>query len=113
MIEQGIARDRCGRAEPGQAAVPVGFLAVGMVLQSALDPPATIGSSQPRRALICCCTACSTKAMDDRRKTMKVLLTGAFGNIGLQTLRELLAHGHTVRCFDVRDSRRTSGGPSR
>ncbi|MCB0040894.1 MAG: NAD(P)-dependent oxidoreductase [Caldilinea sp.] len=32
---------------------------------------------------------------------MKVLLTGAFGNIGTSTLPELLAHGHTVRCFDV------------
>ncbi len=32
---------------------------------------------------------------------MKILLTGAFGNIGLHTLRELLAQGHTVRCFDV------------
>lgn len=32
---------------------------------------------------------------------MKVLLTGAFGNIGMSTLPELLAHGHTVRCLDV------------
>jgi nucleoside-diphosphate-sugar epimerase len=32
---------------------------------------------------------------------VKVLLTGAFGNIGLHTLKELLAQGHTVRCFDV------------
>lgn len=32
---------------------------------------------------------------------MKVLLTGAFGNIGSHTLKELLAQGHTVRCFDV------------
>ena len=33
---------------------------------------------------------------------MNVLLTGAFGNIGAATLRELLARGHQVRCFDVR-----------
>lgn len=32
---------------------------------------------------------------------MRVLLTGAFGNIGQHTLRELLAAGHRVRCFDV------------
>jgi nucleoside-diphosphate-sugar epimerase len=32
---------------------------------------------------------------------MKVLLTGAFGNIGVHALRELLAQGHTVRCFDI------------
>lgn len=32
---------------------------------------------------------------------MKVLLTGAFGNVGLHALRELLAQGHSVRCFDV------------
>ncbi len=32
---------------------------------------------------------------------MQVLLTGAFGNIGSHTLRELLAQGHSVRCFDV------------
>jgi nucleoside-diphosphate-sugar epimerase len=33
---------------------------------------------------------------------MKVLLTGAFGNIGTSALTELLAQGHDVRCFDVR-----------
>jgi nucleoside-diphosphate-sugar epimerase len=32
---------------------------------------------------------------------MKVLLTGAFGNIGSSTLDELLMRGHQVRCFDV------------
>ncbi len=32
---------------------------------------------------------------------MKVLLTGAFGNIGLSTLDELLQRGHQVRCFDL------------
>lgn len=32
---------------------------------------------------------------------MRVLLTGAFGNIGSSTLQELLAAGHQVRCFDL------------
>lgn len=32
---------------------------------------------------------------------MKILLTGAFGNIGANVLPELLARGHSVRCFDV------------
>lgn len=32
---------------------------------------------------------------------MKVLLTGAFGNIGQATLATLLEAGHSVRCFDV------------
>ena len=32
---------------------------------------------------------------------MKVLLTGAFGNVGRCTLDELLAKGHRVRCFDL------------
>jgi nucleoside-diphosphate-sugar epimerase len=32
---------------------------------------------------------------------MRVLLTGAFGNIGRETLRELLHAGHEVRCFDL------------
>ncbi|MGQ9600540.1 MAG: NAD-dependent epimerase/dehydratase family protein [Anaerolineae bacterium] len=32
---------------------------------------------------------------------MRVLLTGAFGNIGQSTLAELIRKGHTVRCFDV------------
>jgi nucleoside-diphosphate-sugar epimerase len=32
---------------------------------------------------------------------MKVLITGAFGNVGSHSLRELLARGHTVRAFDV------------
>ena len=32
---------------------------------------------------------------------MKVLLTGAFGNIGSHTVPELLRQGHQVRCFDL------------
>ncbi len=30
---------------------------------------------------------------------MRVLLTGAFGNLGMSTLHELLRQGHQVRCF--------------
>jgi nucleoside-diphosphate-sugar epimerase len=30
---------------------------------------------------------------------MKILLTGAFGNLGMSTLEELLRQGHQVRCF--------------
>jgi UDP-glucose 4-epimerase len=33
---------------------------------------------------------------------MNVLLTGAFGNVGISALEELLAQGHQVRCFDLR-----------
>jgi UDP-glucose 4-epimerase len=33
---------------------------------------------------------------------MRVLVTGAFGNIGVSTLRELVRQGHQVRCFDLR-----------
>ena len=33
---------------------------------------------------------------------MKVLLTGAFGNVGVSTLLELKGRGHQVRCFDLR-----------
>jgi UDP-glucose 4-epimerase len=32
---------------------------------------------------------------------MKILLTGAFGNIGSHTLTELLRRGHDVRCFSL------------
>lgn len=32
---------------------------------------------------------------------MRVLLTGAFGNIGSSAILELVAQGHSVRCFDV------------
>ncbi len=32
---------------------------------------------------------------------MKVLLTGAFGNVGRNTAAELLQRGHQLRCFDV------------
>lgn len=32
---------------------------------------------------------------------MRVLLTGAFGNVGLKTLEALLDAGHSVRCFDI------------
>jgi len=33
---------------------------------------------------------------------MRVLLTGAFGNVGKSALEELLKQGHTVRCFDLK-----------
>jgi nucleoside-diphosphate-sugar epimerase len=36
---------------------------------------------------------------------MKVLLTGAFGNVGFYTLQELLRQGQTVRCFDLKTPR--------
>ncbi len=41
---------------------------------------------------------------------MRILLTGAFGNIGVSTLDELLRQGHQVRCFDVpsRQNRKTA-----
>jgi len=41
---------------------------------------------------------------------MRVLLTGAFGNIGAETVRELLKARHHVRCIDVdsRAARRTA-----
>ncbi len=32
---------------------------------------------------------------------MRVLVTGAFGNLGFATVQELLRHGHEVRCFDL------------
>jgi UDP-glucose 4-epimerase len=34
---------------------------------------------------------------------MKVLLTGAFGNIGRSTIDELVKRGHQVRCFDIQN----------
>lgn len=42
---------------------------------------------------------------------MRVLLTGAFGNIGSSTLAELHKQGHQVRCFDLEQKayRRKSG----
>jgi len=33
---------------------------------------------------------------------MKVLLTGAFGNVGAQTLESLVEHGHQVKCLDIK-----------
>ena len=41
---------------------------------------------------------------------MKVLLTGAFGNVGTSTLEELAERGHQVRCFDLQTkaNRRTA-----
>ncbi|MHA1211451.1 MAG: NAD-dependent epimerase/dehydratase family protein, partial [Candidatus Heimdallarchaeota archaeon] len=32
---------------------------------------------------------------------MKILLTGAFGNIGTSTLKELVRRDHEIRCFDI------------
>jgi nucleoside-diphosphate-sugar epimerase len=36
-------------------------------------------------------------------KSLKILLTGAFGNIGFSTLQELLKQGHNVRSFDLKN----------
>jgi len=33
---------------------------------------------------------------------MKVLVTGAFGNVGTSTVEALVEQGHMVRCFDIR-----------
>jgi nucleoside-diphosphate-sugar epimerase len=36
---------------------------------------------------------------------MKILLTGAFGNVGISALDELIKKEHTVRCFDLKNRR--------
>ena len=36
---------------------------------------------------------------------MRVLLTGAFGNVGQRTLEVLLKKEYKVRCFDLKTSR--------
>lgn len=36
---------------------------------------------------------------------MRVLLTGAFGNVGKNVLNLLLELGHTIRCFDVKNKK--------
>lgn len=36
---------------------------------------------------------------------MKVLLTGAFGNVGLSTLKELIKRNHNIRVFDIKTKR--------
>ncbi|MFX1375363.1 MAG: NAD-dependent epimerase/dehydratase family protein, partial [Promethearchaeota archaeon] len=36
---------------------------------------------------------------------MKVLLTGAFGNVGLSTLKELINKNYEVRVFDIKNKR--------
>ncbi len=33
---------------------------------------------------------------------MRILVTGAFGNVGRSTVQELVRQGHTVRCFDLK-----------
>lgn len=32
---------------------------------------------------------------------MKILITGAFGNLGLMCIEQAMADGHTLRCFDL------------
>ena len=36
---------------------------------------------------------------------MRVLLTGAFGNVGKETIRALIAGGHDVRAFELPSKR--------
>jgi len=36
---------------------------------------------------------------------LKILLTGAFGNVGLSTLKELLKRNHDIRVFDIKNKR--------
>ena len=43
---------------------------------------------------------------------MKVLVTGAFGNVGAQALEHLIERGHHVRCFDI-ETRATRGAARR
>ena len=37
-----------------------------------------------------------------KKRTMKILLTGAFGNIGTSSIQKLIERGHRVRCFDLK-----------
>ena len=43
----------------------------------------------------------TTAAGATSNRQLHILLTGAFGNIGIETLRELLRAEHRVRCFDL------------
>lgn len=36
---------------------------------------------------------------------MKILLTGAFGNVGLSVLDELKARGHDINIFEIKNSK--------
>ncbi|NHJ84024.1 MAG: NAD(P)-dependent oxidoreductase [Asgard group archaeon] len=36
-----------------------------------------------------------------RHVKVKILLTGAFGNVGTSTLKELIKRDHQIRCFDI------------
>ncbi len=38
---------------------------------------------------------------------LKVLLTGAFGNVGLSTLKELINRDYNIRVFDIRNKKNT------
>ena len=44
------------------------------------------------------------------RDAMRILVTGAFGNIGWSTVQELSRQGHTVRCFGHRTRSRERAG---
>lgn len=37
-----------------------------------------------------------------KNRQIKILLTGAFGNIGVSTLQELIKQGYKIRCFDLK-----------
>jgi nucleoside-diphosphate-sugar epimerase len=36
---------------------------------------------------------------------MKIFVTGAFGNIGMHVIQQLVSAGHHIRCFDMKTSR--------
>ncbi|MCK5409407.1 MAG: NAD(P)-dependent oxidoreductase, partial [Candidatus Heimdallarchaeota archaeon] len=44
-------------------------------------------------------------SVQDNNRLMRVLLTGAFGNVGRRTLEVLLKKEYQVRCFDIRTKR--------
>ncbi len=43
-----------------------------------------------------------SKVEEKEHKPSNVLVTGAFGNVGLSTVEELLRQGYRVRCFDLK-----------
>lgn len=43
--------------------------------------------------------------MIQKGQTMKILITGAFGNLGLMCVNQALAMGYRVRCFDLDTAR--------
>ena len=98
LITKGVTEGTLRPVDADAAAHVIVSLGIGLLLQALLDAESGDWGRISQESLQ---ILLDGLARPLKGSSMKVLLTGAFGNVGQSALEALLAEGHTVRCFDL------------